>query len=252
MTDIIVLTHNKEEKTCRCFESIALNTKNYRVLWVDNGSEEASIQKVLPFAEKLENFRLMRNKENEGFSKGVNCALRLFLFDGLSDHLILLNNDVVVTKGWLDHLIAAMKKSGLDAIGPVTSDNCQQSLEALRPQLSRKLPEFTDETTEEKARILYEDAGSAVYPVTSILTFFCVLFRRETVEQIGLLDENIFAYGEDNDYCERMKRTGKKMGLAVGIYVEHDHGATAQLFGDSWKEKQMKKASAYIQQKYNL
>ena len=74
--------------------------------------------------------------------------------------------------------------------------------------------------------------------------------RRETIEAVGLLDENIFAYGEDNDYCERLRRQGKKIGIALGVYVHHDHHKTANSFDGDWVRRQQNKSRQYLAEKW--
>ena len=73
---------------------------------------------------------------------------------------------------------------------------------------------------------------------------------RAVVEQTGFLDENIFAYGEDNDYCIRLRSARQKLGVALGAYVHHDHGATSSGFGPQWKEEKRKEAQKYLAKKY--
>jgi GT2 family glycosyltransferase/SAM-dependent methyltransferase/glycosyltransferase involved in cell wall biosynthesis len=249
MTDIIVLSYGQEEKTIRCFEAIQQNATNYRVIWVDNGSGEASIEKVKPTASKFQDCDLITLSANEGFSRGVNRALRKTLFEQRAEYVLLLNNDVVVTKGFLEGLVAAQVTFGLDALGPLTSENNPHSLDALRG-VESTLPVFTNESIDERAKKLREQYGSRCFEATNMLSFFCCLMPRATIEKIGLLDEGIFAYGEDNDYFERMRRLGMKFGIALGAYVHHDHGATTKTMGEGWKEKRQEEAKKYLAKKW--
>lgn len=248
-TDIVVLTHGQEEKTINCFKSIAENTNNYRVIWVDNGSGDESIEKVKSIAENLEEYELIKIEKNLGFSKGVNIALRKILYENKSDYVVLLNNDTIVTKNWLNSMISSMLVGGYNIVGPLTSENNPQSLKALK-EIVDDLPEFKDETLKERAEILQKQYGTKALEIGSMLSFFCVLIHKETLEQVGLLDENIFAYGEDNDMCERIRRLNMKMGLALGAYVHHDHHATSKNMGDEWIEKEKKKSMKYLSNKW--
>jgi len=251
-TDIIIVTYQKAELTKRCFESVAANTKDYRVLWIDNGSDEEHVRQIQTVCDaKLEDWLLFRFDKNLGFARAVNKGLRQFLFDEQANYIVLLNNDVIVTKNWLNYLIEALESVKFDVIGPVTSEGNFQTLDEIRPQIrSVEIPHFENEDHEERAKMLHDLFGLRIFPVTSLLNFFCVLLTRKAVEETGLFDEQIFAYGEDNDYCERLKRTGKKLGLSIGTYVHHEHGATAKLFGDGWIDEQRRKAVEYIRQKY--
>lgn len=248
-TDIVVLSYKQEEKTIQCFQSIAEHTKNYRVIWVDNGSGSDSIEKVKLAAAKLADCDLIAVPKNEGFSKGVNRALRKIIAESDAKYVVLMNNDVVVTPRWLEGMVAAQVTSGLDAIGPVTSEGNPHSVDALR-SVCPTLPAFTNETLSERSSILRTRNGVSTLEANNMLSFFCCLLRKEAIEQTGLLDENMFAYGEDNDYFERMKRTGKKYGIALGVYVHHDHAATSGQMGEGWKEKQQKVSRQYLAKKW--
>jgi GT2 family glycosyltransferase len=75
--------------------------------------------------------------------------------------------------------------------------------------------------------------------------------RRRAVRQIGQLDDNLFAYGEDNDYCRRVLRRGYTIGVAKGVYVHHEHHATTgSLFRDGWIDERKAEARRYLQKKY--
>jgi GT2 family glycosyltransferase len=248
-TDIVILTYKNEEKTIRCFEAIAKNTENYRVIWVDNGSGDESIEKVTPAAKKLEDCEIVKNKENLGFTKGVNQALRKIMMDRSSDYVALVNNDVVVTRGWKDDMIASVLLNELAAVGPVTSENNPHSISALRGVVS-DLPVFQNETDDERALVLKSKFGTKILISDNMISFFCCMMRREMVEQVGLLDEGFFAYGEDNDYFERMKRLNMKFGIALGCYVHHDHGVTSDLFGKDWANKRKNEAKQRLYEKW--
>jgi GT2 family glycosyltransferase len=249
-TDIVVLSYGQEDKTIRCFEAIAKNTDNYRVIWVDNGSGQESIEKVKPAAAKLLDCDLISVPQNEGFTKGVNRALRKIIGDSSAPYIALLNNDVVVTPGWLHGLVSAQVSAGFDAIGPLTSENNPHSLDAFRPVVPT-LPAFDESVNiDTRADTLRSMYGSQNLQAGDMLSFFCCLLRREAVEQVGLLDEGLFAYGEDNDYFKRMKITGHKFGIALGVYVHHDHGVTTDSMGDGWGDKMRQKAKKYLAEKW--
>ena len=180
----------------------------------------------------------------------VNQALRKVIFERSSDYVVLLNNDVVVTPGWLETMQSALVTNKFDALGPLTSENNPHSLDALRGVVPT-LPKFTTESPDERAQVLRKQYGNESFAAQNMLSFFCCLMKRDLIDSIGLLDENIFAYGEDNDYFERMKRMGKRFGIVLGAYVHHDHGATSSTMGANWAEEQKKKAIDYLKEKYS-
>lgn len=250
--DIVTLTYKNEEVTKRCFESIKDNTSNYNMYWVDNGSGPESLADVRPVAETLENCELTMSDKNEGFSKGCNKALKKIMDKSKSKYILFLNNDVIVPKDWLEHMISSLEISGYDAIAPLTSENNPHSLDAIRPIVS-DLPFFGDEDdVDKRSEVLWDKYGSKAFQCSNMISFFCCLVKREVVEKVGMLDENIFAYGEDNDYCKRMTMEGFKFGLALGCYVHHDHHSTSNLiYGHKWVEQKKREAGWYLEKKYS-
>ena len=248
-TDIVVLTHGQQEVTKTCFEAIKQHTDNYRVLWVDNGSPPADLAAIRESAATLRSCDLIQSDINLGFSRAVNLALRKIFYQGTSNYIALVNNDVVVTPDWLDHLITAMETNGLSAVGPLTSEGNPHAVEAVR-QVVPELPVFKTTDVGERAALLWSQFGSKAVESGNMMSFFCCVLRRDVVEQIGLLDEHFFAYGEDNDYFERMKRLRLHFGIALGCYVHHNHHATSAGFGDAWIQERKQEAVQRLKQKY--
>jgi GT2 family glycosyltransferase len=250
-TDIIIPTYKKEDVTVACVKSLTKNTKSFRLLWIDNGSGDESKAKVIDAAKGLPDAECISIDRNLGFAKAVNHGLRRSICDRKTDYVVLLNNDVIVSPGWLDNLIACQVANNLDAVGPLTSQNNPHSLDALRgveptlPNLSPNMP------VESCASILQGQYGTKALLVNNMLSFFCCLMPMRTVELVGLLDEQFFAYGEDNDYCERMRRLGMRMGISLGSYVHHAHGVTSSTMGKDWAEQKKKEALKLLAAKYH-
>jgi GT2 family glycosyltransferase/glycosyltransferase involved in cell wall biosynthesis len=249
--DIVMLTHGQPEVTKRCLEALREHTKaDYRLIWVDNGSGDDFVNDVMSVAEKINCVELLRLDNNQGFSKAVNVGLHHSLTKGGADYVVLLNNDVIVTHDWLARLIGVLELSGVGAVGPLTSSGNPQAVDKLREALP-ELPQLpADASVEQCATLLWDKSHYKAAESNSMLSFFCVLLRQDTVRAIGALDDALFAYGEDNDYTQRLIRAGHKLGLALGVYVHHDHHVTANAMGDGWKEEQSRKAVAYLKQKY--
>lgn len=247
--DIIVPTYNNSEVTKKCFESIAQNTSNYRVIWIDNASSNEEIEKVKESARLLENCDLIRNQKNEGFSIAVNKGLKKSLQDNWAKYIVLLNNDVIVSKCWIENLISSLEKNNFEAIGPLTSENNPHSLDALRSVLP-ELPKFTKESLEERAEILLKNYGTKCFESGSMLSFFCCLIKPSCFEKVGLLDENLFMYGEDNDWFYRCKLSEIKFGISLGTYVHHNHMSSSIKNGIEWVEERKKEAKIYLENKY--
>ena len=66
------------------------------------------------------------------------------------------------------------------------------------------------------------------------LSFWCVLIKRQLIDEIGLLDERFIHYCSDNDYCNRAHKKGWKCVWVKGVYLEHKHHGSGLC--STWKQ----------------
>jgi GT2 family glycosyltransferase len=222
-TSIIMLAHNKLPLTRLCIESLYRYTDypNFELVVVDNASEDGTrdylegLQRVLP------NLRVIFNSRNEGFARASNIGI----MRSRGDYLVLLNNDTIVTPGWLARLISYVEKDPkVGMIGPVTNSAgneqmiraCYSSIEELERFAEQRLSAFEGRHFEIEA-----------------LAMFCVVFRRRLIDEIGLLDER-FGLGtfEDDDFCYRAKLRGYKLICAEDVFVHHFGRGTTRSWDD--------------------
>jgi len=104
------------EITKGCFENIAQFTKQpYRVIVVDNGSDEPTKSYLQEASKLFPDYKLIRFETNMGFVKATNVALR----EVKADYACLLNNDTLVTQGWLSEMILVMQQNkAIGALNP--------------------------------------------------------------------------------------------------------------------------------------
>ncbi|GAG89373.1 unnamed protein product [marine sediment metagenome] len=58
------------------------------------------------------------------------------------------------------------------------------------------------------------------------IALFCGMIRAEIIKDVGLLHEEFFICGNDDDYNDRVRLSGRRVGVALNVYVEHLHSAT--------------------------
>jgi len=206
MVSIIIPVHSQEDYTKACIASIQANTADYEIIIVDNGSSE-KIDIGFYYSELP--ITMISNTENLGFPKAVNQGIKA----AKGDVIAILNNDVIVTKDWLE-ILQSHLSNGLDIVGPVTNSisGPQQVL----------IDQYEDLSTLYKAvEGLQEEKKGQSYPYHR-LVFFCVAIKREVIDKIGVLDE-IYTPGnfEDDDYCMKAIEAGFKLGVAKDCYVHH-------------------------------
>lgn len=197
--DIVIPSYNQVDAVLTCLESIRYYSRNYRLIFVDNGSNQDDFEEILEELE-LHPHRLIRNYRNLGFVKAVNQGLSL----SISSYVVLLNNDTEVTKGWLEKLQQPFRENHqIAAVGPVT--NAKDCWQGNHPQKEDWM----------------------LCSKTTMLAFFCVMLKREAIQQIGLLDEQFgVGFADDDDYCRRLHLSGYRVALAENCLIYHSHRTT--------------------------
>jgi GT2 family glycosyltransferase/tetratricopeptide (TPR) repeat protein len=214
LASIILVTHNQLDYTRLCLDSIRFRTADrYELIVVDNASTDGT----LDYLRQQEDIRVIANSENRGFPAAANQGLLM----ARGDNLLLLNNDTVVTTGWLRRLLGALKsRPDVGLVGPCSNQVSGPQQIAVDYQELKRIDGFACEWGR-------QHAGQRIS--TDRLVGFCLLFRRDVVDRIGLLDER-FGIGnfEDDDFCRRAILAGFRAEIAVDAFVHHFGHATFQ------------------------
>src|SRR5262249_45991716 len=159
--------------------------------------------------------RLVTNAENRGFAGGNNQALAL----ASGRHFVLLNNDTVVTDGWLARLVGAVECTpGAGLAGPVSNYVSGPQLVAAGYASLGELARWAAGWSATHDRQT-QSAGR--------LVGFCLLARREVIDAIGGLDERFGAGNfEDDDFCLRARAAGFGAVIARDAFVHHTGNQT--------------------------
>ncbi len=209
LVSIVVLTWNELEYTRLCLESVRRFTERpYELIIVDNGSADGTPE----YLRSLDDVRVILNKSNTGFAHGCNQGIAA----ARGDYVVLLNNDTVVTEGWLDRLLAAAESDRtIGLVGPVSNHTAGF-------QLIRDVP-YGDDLLAMQAfarQRMVEYSGQGAHVPRAI--GFCLAIRREVIDAIGGLDE-VFGVGcfEDDDYSIRAQLAGFRIWVAHDSFIHH-------------------------------
>ena len=203
--DIIIPVWNQPAFTKDCLASIAANTgEGYCVIVVDNASAQETA-KVLDDARSASRarFEILRNETNVGFIKAVNRGIAA----SKAKYICVLNNDTIVTKGWLEAMIETAESSKEIGVVNPSSNNLGQ-----KPAPGEPIELYADKLRKSEVR--------SVEMATAI--GFCMLIKREVIEKVGAFDE-IYGMGnfEDTDLSRRAAKAGYRCARAVRAYVYH-------------------------------
>jgi GT2 family glycosyltransferase/glycosyltransferase involved in cell wall biosynthesis len=220
---IIIITYNNLTLTQMCLESVFRDTEypNFEVIVVDNASHDGTAKWLAEQSAREPRLRVILNADNRGFSGANNQGLRM----ARGQFLCLLNNDTVVSRGWLSTLIGHLRgapKAGM--VGPVSNMVGNEAKIPVGYTAIEDMPPWA-------ADYCRRHDGQSM-PM-QMLGFFCVVLRREVFEKVGEMDEQFgVGYFEDTDYCFRVGRKGYELRCARDAFVHHWQGASFRLLGD--------------------
>lgn len=235
VASIVVVTFNNLLFTRICLESLLAHTKTpCEVLVIDNASDDETVPYVRELARLNPRLRLLVNERNVGFAAASNRGLAA----ATGEYLVLLNNDTIVSRGWLEGLIEHLQDGTVGLIGATTN---RIGNEAEIPTAYADVGGFEAFAAERAARCrqLRFDIRTA--------TMFCVAMRRPAWERIGPIDEQ-FGLGmfEDDDYSMRCRGAGLRVVCAEDVFVHHfgqasfGHLAAAGTYGTLFHENRRK------------
>lgn len=229
---IIIINYNTGNLTLGCLRSIF--EKNWETkfdVWViDNGSSDNSIEKI---KKEFPRIKTVLSDKNLGFAGGNNLVLKQVD----SDYCLLLNSDTEVYDGALDELVefAERENCGITSCKLVNSDGSFQpnggdlpfglslfvwlsGIDDILFFLKRKLPSYHRQFMD-----YFKDGKGVGWVSGSVM-----LIKKEVTDKIGFLDDAIFMYGEDTEYCLRAKRAGFTVGWTDKAIVKHLGGASSK------------------------
>ena len=200
---------------------------SYEILVVDNASSDDSLSKLQDYFKDKVTF--IASKENNGFAAGNNQALRV----AKGRYVLLLNSDTIVWENTLEDIYNYMEKHT-----DVGASGCRVLLENgdLDKACKRSFPNVKNSffrlfhiPTNSKDDNYNLDGlpDDEIYEIDCLTGAF-MFMRAEALNEVGLLDETFFMYGEDIDLCYRIKKAGWKIIYYGESKITHLKGASSK------------------------
>lgn len=232
---IIIVSYNTSLLLKRCLQSVFVSLSAAslvsvsEVIVVDNASKDDS---PLMVATSFPQVRLIVNKHNLGFASANNQGMRI----SKGEYILLLNSDTEVLQNTMHTMLyVASHKNDVDVIGfkLLNSDGTIQPSAGFFPDILRvfywmtfidDIPYLThflqpyhvsDRTFYEKSR--YVDWASGA----------CMLIKRNILQTVGYFDEKIFMYGEEVEWCYRIKNSGFHILFCPEAVIYHLKGSSS-------------------------
>ena len=229
---VVFLNYNTRDLTRQALSSVlaAVEGLEVEIFVVDNASADGSADMV---AEEFPQVKLIRNAANVGFAAGNNVALRQVT----GEYALLINTDTIVRRDALRTMVEfldAHPEAGacgckiLDPDGTLQLDSrrgfptplaafCKMS------GLSRLFPKHP---LIAHYHMTYLDPEQTAE--VEVLSGSCMMVRKAAMDQVGLLDEDYFMYGEDIDWCYRFHQAGWKIYYVPTTAIIHFRGESGR------------------------
>lgn len=215
---IIILNWNGKEDTIECLESLKhITYPNYKILLVDNGSTDGSIE---CFKEKYPEIEIIENDMNLGFAEGNNVGIRKAMKDK-ADYVLLLNNDTVVDVKFLEELVKiAESDERIGIVGPKVYYYDYDKRKDIIWAAGGKINWYTISIYNRGMKQIESEQFDKVEDTDHIVGC-AMLIKTIVLHHIGLLDTIYILFIEDTDLCVRALNDQWKIVYAPTSKIWH-------------------------------
>jgi GT2 family glycosyltransferase len=215
---VVIPSWNAKDELKLCLDSLLAQTLEHRIIVVENGSVDGSVEFIQTEYPQID---LIIHEVNKGFAGGVNAGIRRSI-EQSNDYVALFNNDAIADKNWLKHLVDAAEISSTTGI--VTCkfmdikgkhfDSTGDMFTNWGLPYPRGRGELVSSKYDNMTEIFGASGGASLYRIVML-------------QEIGLFDEDFFAYYEDVDISFRAQLMGWKVRYAPEAIAYHQIGATS-------------------------
>ncbi len=221
LVSVVIVNWNGRHLLGECLDSLrAQSFRDFEVIVVDNGSRDDSASFI---RDRYPDVKLIALPDNRGFAGGNNAGIRATS----GKYVALLNNDTKADADWLANLAKEA-----EAAGPATSMWASKILSYFHPDIIDNvgLLLYPDGLGRGKGR-LEMDRGQYDRPTEAFFPSGCAgLYRRSMLDEIGLFDEEFFAYADDVDLGLRGRLAGWSCRYVPAAKVYHKYSSSSSAY----------------------
>ena len=230
---IIIVSYNVKDYIKQCLRSIYrsdLSKNLFEIIIIDNDSHDGTVDDIKT---SFDDICIIENNLNEGFSKAVNKGIK----KANGDFICLLNPDVIINENTFSTLINYLKlNNNVGCVGPkiinvdgTIQHSCKRSFPTPLNALFRLFSLdkiFPKSKFFGKYNLTYLDINK-IHKVDAISGAF-MIFNKSIINQVGYLDEDFFMFGEDIDFCFRIKNKGYDIVYNPETEIMHYKGESVK------------------------
>jgi GT2 family glycosyltransferase len=219
---IIVLNWNGINDTLMCLDSLLKQTyRDFQIIIVDNGSVDNSLDLLHKYQSKhSDKIVVLRNDMNLGFAGGANTGIRWCL-DNDFEYISLFNNDAIADEDWLKNLVNVIQDEKIGISTGLLLHEDGKTIDSTGDWYTTwglPFPRNRGDKTSlaPKSEFVFSASGGAS------------LYKVSLLRNIGLFDEDFFAYYEDTDISFRAQLAGYKVIYTPKAIAYHKQGETSK------------------------
>ena len=229
---IIIVNYNTKDLTMQTIQAVIDTTHKtkYEIILVDNASSDGMVEAV---RKGYLNVKVIVNTENLGFSKANNMGMK----QSIGKYILLLNSDTKVLGNSIDKCFDYIDlHKDIGALGPKINlangkfdHACKRGFPTPSASLfyMMKLDKLFPKSEKYGRYKMNYLSNDDINEVDSLTGAF-MMVRNEVINKIGMLDEEFFMYGEDLDWCYRIKEVGYKVMYYPEAKIIHYKGQSSK------------------------
>ncbi len=218
LVSLIIVNWNGRHLLDECLQSLEKQTfAGFELLLVDNGSQDGSAEHVQT---RFPGFaKIIRNDRNLGFGIGNNQGIR----KATGKYIALLNNDAQADPRWLEELVKAAEEN--PRAGMLASKIYLQGRSQIIDNVGHLI--YRDGLNRGRGRLEADHGQFDALEEVFFPSGCAALYRRDMLEEIGLFDEDFFAYADDTDVGFRGRLAGWKCLYVPKAVVHHRYSQSS-------------------------
>lgn len=219
---VVILNWNGIDDTLECLDSLLQQTyADFKLVVIDNGSTDNSKELLDQYQKNhSDKIEAIYNQTNLGFAGGVNVGIK-YALDNNFEYIALFNNDATADNNWLKSLVDKIKNDNIGICTGLLLHGDGKTIDSTGDWYTTwglPFPRNRNNKTDQAP------AGSLVFSASGGAS----LYKSSVLRDIGLFDEDFFAYYEDTDISFRAQLADYKIAYNPNAIAYHKQGATSK------------------------